>query len=111
MSSYLMVLFPKPLEPVSQFRASFSFVRELSDEQRERLGVSRSGDSPPLPAAASVGLAGVILLANRFCDGSQLLNPASGVQGIFIRHWRVEQVAKSDSDNGREQRRGINGAV
>jgi len=39
--SYLVVLFPKPLEPVSQFRASFSFVREYADEQRERLGVSR----------------------------------------------------------------------
>ena len=65
-------------------------------------GHLNSGDSRPLPAAASVSLAGVILLANRFCDGSQLLNPASGVQGIFIRHGRVEQVAKSDSDNGRE---------
>jgi len=37
----IVVLFPKPLEPVSHFRASFSFVREFGDEQRERLGVSR----------------------------------------------------------------------
>jgi len=40
-SSFLVVLFPKPLEPVSQFRAFFSFVREFADEHRERLGVSR----------------------------------------------------------------------
>jgi hypothetical protein len=31
---------PKPLEPVGQFRAAFSFVCELRDEQRERLGVA-----------------------------------------------------------------------
>ena len=40
MSSYLMVLFPKRLEPVSQFRASVSFVRKLANEQRKRLGIS-----------------------------------------------------------------------
>jgi hypothetical protein len=34
------VLFPKPLEPVSQFRAPLFLVCELGDEQRERLGVS-----------------------------------------------------------------------
>jgi hypothetical protein len=33
--------FPKPLEPIRQFGASLSVVRELADEQREWLGVSR----------------------------------------------------------------------
>lgn len=33
-------LFPKLLEPVRQFGPARSLVRELSDKQRERLGVS-----------------------------------------------------------------------
>jgi hypothetical protein len=36
----LGILFLTPLEPVRQFRAPFSLVRELADEQRERLDVS-----------------------------------------------------------------------
>jgi hypothetical protein len=35
----MMSLIPEPLERVCQFRARFSLVRELRDEQRERLGV------------------------------------------------------------------------
>lgn len=31
---------PKPLEAVREFRTSVTFVRELADEQRERLGVA-----------------------------------------------------------------------
>jgi hypothetical protein len=34
---------PQPLEPVRQLRAAFAIVRELPDEQRERLSVT--GDS------------------------------------------------------------------
>ena len=34
------MLFPEPLEPVRQFRASFSLVRELADEQREWFGIT-----------------------------------------------------------------------
>ncbi len=43
-----VILFPKPLEPVRQFWASSSLVRQSGDEQRERLGVT--GD----PQRASV---------------------------------------------------------
>jgi hypothetical protein len=32
--------FPKPLEAVCQFRATFAAVGEFAEEQRERLGVS-----------------------------------------------------------------------
>jgi len=38
---FLFVLFPKPLESVSQLRPVLSCVREFGDELRERLGVSR----------------------------------------------------------------------
>lgn len=31
---------PKPFEPIRQFWAAFSLVRELGDEQRKRLGVA-----------------------------------------------------------------------
>jgi len=34
-------LFPKPLEPVRELWPLFSFVRELSNQQRERFGVTR----------------------------------------------------------------------
>ena len=36
---YLVILFLKPLEPVSQFWAAFLLVRQLGDQQREWLGV------------------------------------------------------------------------
>ncbi len=36
----MMSLIPEPLEPLRQFRARFSLVRKLPDEQRERLGVT-----------------------------------------------------------------------
>src|SRR5438309_3580742 len=40
-SSYVVILSRKPLEPVRQFWALFSLVRQLADQQRERLGVTR----------------------------------------------------------------------
>ena len=38
-------LFPKPLEAVRQFRATFAAVGEFGDEERERLRVSSDPES------------------------------------------------------------------
>src|SRR6266550_4723846 len=39
-------LMAKPLEPIRESRPAFSLVRELSDEQSERLGVTRDAERP-----------------------------------------------------------------
>src|SRR6059036_2100293 len=36
----------KPLEPIRESRPAFSLVRELSDEQSERLGATRDAERP-----------------------------------------------------------------
>lgn len=43
--SYVIILFPKPLEPIRQLRSFLAALGEFADEQRERLRVSSDPES------------------------------------------------------------------